>query len=115
MSQNESIHTRRQNAIPNGLASAFPIYAAKAKNTELWDVDGNRYLDFIGGISVVNTGHCNPKIIDAVKQQIDKFSHTAANIVMYESYVELAEKLNKAVPGDTPKKTAFFYHRCGGS
>lgn len=108
MSQNESIHTRRQNAIPNGLASAFPIYAAKAKNTELWDVDGNRYLDFIGGISVVNTGHCNPKIIDAVKQQIDKFSHTAANIVMYESYVELAEKLNKAVPGDTPKKTAFF-------
>ncbi len=108
MSNNQSIHARRQAAVPNGLASAFPIYVSKAKNTELWDEDGNRYLDFIGGISVLNTGHCHPKITEAAVKQAQTFSHTAANIAMYDIYVELAEKLNAAAPGDTPKKTAFF-------
>lgn len=108
MSNNQSIHARREKAVPNGLASAFPIYTAKAQNAELWDADGNRYLDFIGGISVLNTGHCHPKVTEAAVKQAQAFSHTAANIVMYESYVELAEKLNAAAPGNTPKKTAFF-------
>lgn len=108
MSNNDALLTRRQAAIPTGLASAFPIFATKAQNAELWDADGNRYLDFIGGISVVNTGHCHPKITEAVIKQAQTFSHTAANIVLYELYVEMAEKLNAAAPGDTPKKTAFF-------
>lgn len=108
MTHNEKLQTRRQAAVPNGLASAFPIYVEKAKNAELWDADGQRYLDFIGGISVLNTGHCHPKITEAAIQQAQTFSHTAANIAMYEIYIELAEKLNAAVPGNTPKKTAFF-------
>ncbi len=108
MSNNETLLARRQAAIPTGLSNAFPIFVAKAKNTELWDVDGNRYLDFIGGISVVNTGHCHPKVTAAAVKQAQTFSHTAANIVLYESYIELAEKLNAAAPGDTPKKTVFF-------
>lgn len=105
---NQELLARRQAALPNGLATAFPIFADKASNTELWDVEGNRYLDFIGGISVLNTGHSHPKVVEAVTEQVQKFSHTAANIAMYPSYIELAEKLNAAVPGDTPKKTAFF-------
>lgn len=108
MSNNEALLARRQSALPNGLGSAFPIFVDKAKNAELWDVDGNRYLDFIGGISVLNTGHCHPKVTEAAVKQAQTFSHTAANIVLYELYVELAEKLNAAAPGDTPKKTAFF-------
>ncbi len=105
---NQDLQSRRQSVLPNGLATAFPVFAEKAKNTELWDVEGNRYLDFIGGISVLNTGHSHPKIVEAVTEQVKKFSHTAANIVMYPGYVELAEKLTKAVPGDTPKKAVFF-------
>lgn len=108
MSNNQSIHARREKAVPNGLASAFPIYATRAQNSELWDADGNRYLDFIGGISVLNTGHCHPKVTEAAVKQAQTFSHTAANIAMYETYIELAEKLNAAAPGGTPKKTAFF-------
>ncbi len=105
---NQDLQARRQAVLPNGLATAFPVFADKAQNTELWDVEGNRYLDFIGGISVLNTGHSHPKIVEAVTEQVKKFSHTAANIVMYPSYVELAEKLTQAVPGDTPKKAVFF-------
>lgn len=105
---NKDLQARRQAVVPNGLATAFPIFADKAQNAELWDVEGNRYLDFIGGISVLNTGHSHPKIVKAVSEQVKKFSHTAANIVMYPGYIELAEKLAKSVPGDTPKKVAFF-------
>lgn len=108
MSNNEAILARRQAAIPTGLASAFPIFVEKASNAEVWDADGQRYLDFIGGISVLNTGHCHPKVTAAAMQQAQTFSHTAANIVLYEIYVKLAEKLNAAAPGDTAKKTAFF-------
>lgn len=100
--------TRRQSALPNGLATAFPIFVDRAKNAELWDIEGKRYLDFIGGISVLNTGHSHPKIVAAVTEQVQKFSHTAANIVMYPSYIELAEKLIAAAPGKSPKKAAFF-------
>lgn len=108
MTSNENLSARRQAAIPNGFTSAFPIFAERAQNAELWDVDGNRYLDFIGGISVLNTGHTHPKIVKAVTEQIQKFSHTAASIVMYPGFIELAEKLNAAAPGNTPKKTVFF-------
>ncbi len=105
---NKNLLARREKAVPTGLATAFPIFVDKALNTEVWDVEGNRYLDFIGGISVLNTGHSHPRIVEAVKEQVERFSHTAANIAMYPSYVELAERLAEAAPGDTPKKAVFF-------
>ncbi|NIK47090.1 4-aminobutyrate aminotransferase [Variibacter gotjawalensis] len=83
------------------------IFAAKAQNAELWDVEGRRYIDFAAGIAVVNTGHRHPKVIEAVKAQLDQFTHTCHQVVPYANYVELAERLNKAVPGDFPKKTVF--------
>ncbi len=72
---NKDLQSRRQAVLPKGLATAFPIFADKAQNTELWDVEGNRYLDFIGGISVLNTGHTHPKVVEAVTEQVKKFSH----------------------------------------
>ncbi|PID66161.1 MAG: 4-aminobutyrate--2-oxoglutarate transaminase [Gammaproteobacteria bacterium] len=105
---NQDLQSRRQAVLPKGLATAFPVFTDKAQNAELWDVEGNRYLDFVGGISVLNTGHSHPKIVAAVTEQVQKFSHTAANIIMYPGYIELAEKLAQAVPGDTAKKAVFF-------
>lgn len=104
---NQDLLARRQAVLPTGLGVAFPVFAEKAKNAELWDVEGNRYIDFIGGISVLNTGHTHPKITAAVQKQLEKFSHTSAQIVGYDSYVELAEKLCEKAPISGQKK-AFF-------
>jgi 4-aminobutyrate aminotransferase/(S)-3-amino-2-methylpropionate transaminase len=106
-SSNQSLLERRKAVLPTGLGVAFPIFAERAKNSEVWDVEGKRYIDFVGGISVLNTGHSHPKIIQRVHEQIDKFTHTAAQMVNYESYVELAEKLCAAVP-ISGEKRAFF-------
>ncbi len=108
MITNNSLQKRRLNAVPRGIGTAFPIFAKKAKNSEIWDVEDNRYIDFVGGISVVNTGHTHPKISEVVKAQVDSFSHTAFQVMAYEPYIELAEKLNEMAPGDTPKKTIFL-------
>lgn len=83
------------------------IYADRAENAEIWDKDGNRYIDFAAGIAVVNTGHRHPKVMAAVKDQLDRFTHTCHQVVPYENYVALAERLNDLVPGDWPKKTIF--------
>lgn len=105
---NESLKARRDEACPAGLPSKSGIYAARAKGAELWDVEGKRYIDFIGGIGVLNVGHAHPKVVKAIKKQADDFLHTAFGIAQYESYVEVCEKLNRLTPGDTPKKTALF-------
>ena len=105
---NQSFQDRRNAAVPRGLANAMPVYVDRAENAELWDVEGNRFIDFAGGIAVLNTGHRHPKIIEAVKAQLDRFTHTCAMVTPYESFVTLAERLNALVPGSTPKKTAFF-------
>jgi 4-aminobutyrate aminotransferase len=84
------------------------FYAARAENAELWDVEGNRYIDFAAGIAVCNTGHRHPKIVAAIRAQLDLFTHTAYQIVPYESYVSLAEKIVARAPGDYAKKAAFF-------
>ena len=81
--------------------------STEAENAEIWDVEGNRYIDFAAGIAVVNTGHRHPKVIEAVKAQLDRFTHTCHQVVPYENYVRLAERLNAAVPGDFEKKTIF--------
>jgi 4-aminobutyrate aminotransferase / (S)-3-amino-2-methylpropionate transaminase / 5-aminovalerate transaminase len=83
------------------------VYVERARNAELWDVEGRRYIDFAGGIAVLNTGHLHPKVQAAVASQLERFSHTCLMITPYESAVELAEKLNRLAPGPTPKKAIF--------
>ena len=84
------------------------FYADKAENATLWDVEGNEVIDFAAGIAVLNTGHRHPKVIAAVEKQLQAFTHTAYQIVPYESYVSLAERINERVPVEGPAKTAFF-------
>ena len=98
MSSNASLQARRVAAIPRGVATAYPVFAERAEGSELWDRDGKRYIDFAGGIAVLNTGHRHPKVIAAVKEQLDAFTHTAFQIVPYEPYIELCERLNKIAP-----------------
>lgn len=105
--QNLEIASRRTDAISRGVGVTTQIYADKAQNAELWDVEGRRYIDFAAGIAVVNTGHRHPKVIAAVKDQLDHFIHTCHQVVPYENYVRLAERLNHLVPGDFKKKTIF--------
>ncbi|MFN3662391.1 4-aminobutyrate--2-oxoglutarate transaminase [Yoonia sp.] len=102
---NAGLIARREAAVPRGVASAAPIYAHHAENAELWDVEGNRYIDFAGGIAVLNTGHRHPAVVAAAKAQEDHYTHTSFQVVPYEPYIALAEKLNALAPGDQPKKT----------
>ncbi|AXI48339.1 4-aminobutyrate--2-oxoglutarate transaminase [Sulfitobacter sp. SK012] len=102
---NADFVARREAAVPRGVASAAPIYAKYAENAELWDVESNRYIDFVGGIGVLNTGHRHPKVVEAAKLQEDHYTHTSFQVVPYGPYIELAEKLNELAPGDAPKKT----------
>ncbi len=105
---NKDLWARREAAIPRGVGTMHQRFSKSAKNAELIDVEGKRYIDFATGIAVCNTGHGDPRIIDAVKSQLDAFSHTCFQVNPYESYIELAEKLNALAPGDTPKKTIFL-------
>ena len=102
---NADLIARRNAAVAQGVASAAPIFASHAENAELWDVEGNRYIDFAGGIAVLNTGHRHPKVIAAAKAQEDHYTHTSFQVVPYEPYVALAEKLNALAPGDHAKKS----------
>jgi 4-aminobutyrate aminotransferase/4-aminobutyrate aminotransferase/(S)-3-amino-2-methylpropionate transaminase len=106
--KNAELKSRKDAATPRGVGVMCDFYAARAENAELWDVEGRRFIDFAAGIAVCNTGHRHPKIVEAVRAQLDNFMHTAYQIVPYASYVELAEKINERAPGDYPKKTAFF-------
>lgn len=104
---NAELQARKVNAIARGQGNAYPVYVERAKNAELWDVEGNRFIDFGTGIAVCNTGHSHPKIVAAVKAQLDNFSHTCVMVNPYESAVELAEKLTQVAPGDSDKKAIF--------
>lgn len=105
--QNAEVALRRDQAISRGVGMMTQIYADRALNAEIWDIEGNRYIDFAAGIAVVNTGHCHPKIMAAVAEQMSRFTHTCHQVLPYESYIRLAERLNAAVPGDFQKKTIF--------
>jgi len=83
------------------------IYVDRALNAEVWDIEGNRYIDFAAGIAVVNTGHCHPRVMAAVTEQMSRFTHTCHQVMPYENYIRLAERLNDKVPGDWVKKTIF--------
>ncbi|WP_415182784.1 4-aminobutyrate--2-oxoglutarate transaminase [Phaeovulum sp.] len=98
---------RKNAALAKGVGVLTQIYADRAENSEIWDKEGNRYIDFAAGIAVVNTGHRHPRVIEAVKAQLDRFTHTCHQVVPYENYVALAERLNSLLPGDFDKKTIF--------
>ncbi|UPW20579.1 4-aminobutyrate--2-oxoglutarate transaminase [Agarivorans sp. TSD2052] len=104
---NQELQQRKQAVFARGQGNVYPVFVEKALNAELWDVEGNRYIDFGTGIAVCNTGHSNPAVVTAVKEQLDKFSHTCVMVNPYESAVELAEQLVKLSPGDSAKKAMF--------
>ena len=105
--QNTEVAKRRADAIAQGVGMQTQVYASKALNSEVWDIEGTRYIDFAAGIAVVNTGHCHPKIIEAVNKQLGNFTHTCHQVLPYENYVHLAERLNDATPGEFEKRTIF--------
>ena len=106
--KNQDLNTRRSLATPRGVGVMCDFYAVRAENATLWDAEGKEYIDFAGGIAVLNTGHLHPKVKAAVAAQLDSFTHTAYQIVPYEGYISLAERINRLAPIDGLKKTAFF-------
>lgn len=105
---NAALMARRRAALPTGLGQTYDVVAERAENAEIWDVEGKRYIDFGGGIAVLNTGHRHPKIVAAVKAQLDKVHHTCFQVLAYEPYIELAERLIAKTPGDFAKKAYFL-------
>ncbi len=99
--------SRKEKVVAKGMANLAPIYAAKAKNALITDIEGKEYIDFAAGIAVNNTGHSHPRIVAAVKEQLEQFSHTCSTVTPYTSFVELAEKIVEIAPGDFDKKAAF--------
>src|SRR5438445_10349497 len=108
LNSNEQWQARKERSIARGVSVLTQIYPERADNAEIWDVAGNRYIDFAGGIGVLNTGHRHPKVIAAVEAQLQKFTHTCYQVMPYPGYVALAEKLNELTPGRFRKKTRFF-------
>lgn len=104
---NADWQVRKEAAMARGQGNIAPVYIDRAKNAELWDVQGNRYIDFGTGIAVCSTGHLHPRVTAAVQHQLGRFSHTCVMVTPYDSAVELAEKLNNLAPGPSPKKTIF--------
>jgi 4-aminobutyrate aminotransferase len=107
MSKSSDLKARKAAAVAAGVSSKG-IYVVKAENSELWDADGRRFIDFAAGIAVLNTGHCHPRVMAAVAQQAEAFAHTCFHVASYESYVRLAERMNALAPGDFPKKSLFL-------
>src|SRR2546428_12366305 len=98
----------RERYVPRGLSTAHPVVVDHAQGSEIWDTDGRRYIDFVGGIGVMNVGHNHPRVMAAGREQLDRVTHTAFQVVMYESYLRLAQRLCEVAPGDLPKKAIFF-------
>lgn len=105
---NAALMARRQAAIPRGVGNSHAVFIAHGENAEIWDVEGKRYVDFAGGIAVLNTGHRHPAVVAAVKAQLDHYTHTCFQVLPYEPYVELAERINAKAPGNFAKKTLFL-------
>src|SRR5579863_8824893 len=105
--KSRALSERRAKAVPRGLSHGTPIYVAKAEDAWLEDVDGNRYIDFAGGIGCANAGHRQEHVVKAIRGQLDKFLHMCVQVTPYEGYIRLAERMNQATPGKFPKKTLF--------
>src|SRR2546427_11087576 len=98
----------RDRFVPRGVTTAHPSGVARGKDAEIGDTSGRRYIDFVGGIGVMNVGHNHPRVMAAVREQLDRVTHTAFQVVMYDSYIRLAQRLCEVAPGDLPKKAIFF-------
>ena len=108
MRTNKGIENRRDRSVALAIAYSSTFIADRAENSEIWDVEGKRYIDFCGGIGCQNTGHRNERVVTAIKDQLDTLTHTCFQVTPYESYIELAERLNEIYPGDFEKKSMFF-------
>jgi 4-aminobutyrate aminotransferase/(S)-3-amino-2-methylpropionate transaminase len=108
LGSNESLVARRQAAVARGVSMVHPVFIERAENALLWDGEGRRYVDFAGGIAVLNTGHRHRRVLEAVRAQLDKVTHTCFQITPYEPYVALCEKLNALAPGKGPNKTVLM-------
>ncbi|WP_262264987.1 4-aminobutyrate--2-oxoglutarate transaminase [Pantoea dispersa] len=106
--KNSQLQQRKDDALPRGTGNLCQWYVDRAENATLRDVEGNSWIDFAGGIAVLNTGHRHPRIVQAIADQLAKFTHTAFQVTPYESYVALAERINQRVPIAGKAKTAFF-------
>lgn len=106
--QSLTLHERRMKAVPKAPYNITQVYVESAKGATVYDVDGNRYIDFAGGIGIQNVGHCHPKVVQAVQEQAAKSIHTCFHVAPYESYIQLAERLNDVTPGEFEKKTMFL-------
>ncbi|WP_417665087.1 4-aminobutyrate--2-oxoglutarate transaminase [Pseudidiomarina sp.] len=107
MTTNNQLQQRKQAVIARGQGNVYPVYVAKARNSEVWDVEGNRYIDLGTGIAVCNTGHSHPAVVSAATKQLQDFSHTCVMVNPYEVAIELAERLTALAPGSSPKKALF--------
>jgi 4-aminobutyrate aminotransferase/(S)-3-amino-2-methylpropionate transaminase len=105
--RSREILVRRERSVPRGIYHATPVVIARASGAVAEDVDGNRFLDFAGGIGTLNIGHSARPVVDAVRAQLDRFTHTCFSVAPYESYVSLAERLCRLTPGSFPKKAMF--------
>lgn len=108
MPTNAQLVQRREAAVVRGVAHATHVAIERAEGAEVWDVEGHRFIDFAGGIAVLNTGHRHPKVIAAVKRQLDRFTHPCFQVLLYDNYIELAERLNAIAPVQGPAKTVLF-------
>jgi len=104
----DELKALRERYIPRGITTAHPLVVNHAQGSEVWDIDGRRYIDFVGGIGVMNVGHNHPRVMKAVGEQLERVTHTSFQVVMYESYLRLAQRLSELAPGDGPKKAIFF-------
>jgi len=107
-STNADWFARRTAAVARGIGHTTGVFTERAENSELWDIEGKRYIDFAGGIAVLNTGHRHPKVMAAVQAQMERFTHTCFQVTLYDSYVELCERLNAIVPISGPVKSALY-------
>lgn len=103
--KSQELWRTREDAIPRGISNGTPIVADRARGAEVWDIDGNRLIDFTGGIGVHNSGHLEPSVLRAARTQLEKLTHTSFQVLMYESYIQLAVRLGRLVPVDGPVKT----------
>ncbi len=108
MMTNQEFEARRDMAVARAIAYSSTFVADRAENAEVWDVEGKRYIDFCGGIGCQNVGHRNSRVVTAIKDQLDRLTHTCFQVTPYKSYIELAERLNALLPGDFAKKSLFF-------
>ncbi|WP_341523575.1 4-aminobutyrate--2-oxoglutarate transaminase [Pseudomonas sp. G.S.17] len=108
LTENQRLLALREQHIPRGIVTAHPVVAARAQGAELWDVDGKRYLDFVGGIGVLNVGHSHPLVVEAVRSQVGDISHASFQVVAYETYIEVAARLNAMIGGDEHYKSVLF-------